>query len=224
MLVHLLFQRCAPLVMLIIAFSIYSAAGESPSALHSVLELSEPLSSGWAVGDLNGDGETDVLVSREVGQSDTGYLYRVELKLSNSEGSGSFTFENTDALGVNIAAVDVDGDHDLDLIISDPFSRQRIGVWINDGKGSFTRNQHTFDSPPMDLLYQSLRLEVPTQAINENSSWRLHADVSRTRFIPPARFSIAAECGAAVDCKLQLPYGPACLRGPPNVPLLVIHF
>src|SRR5215472_13780338 len=100
MLFPFLFKRCAAPLILIIAFGIYCvAAGESPSALHTLLELSGSLGQQWALGDLDGDGETDILVSRQVGQTGGGYLYRVALKLSDSVSDSegcSFTFENAD--------------------------------------------------------------------------------------------------------------------------------
>src|SRR5215475_3877598 len=98
-----LLLRFGAALLLISAFSPYCAAGirEPVSMVESLSELSDPLGSGWALGDLDGDHETDIALSQEVGQSDSGYLYRVELKLSQGAGSSSFTFANPDALGVN---------------------------------------------------------------------------------------------------------------------------
>jgi hypothetical protein len=117
---------------------------------------------------------------------------------------------------VDIAAVDVDGDHDLDLVISSRFPLQRIGVWINDGKGSFTQNLYTLYSAPVDLSLQSLRLDVPTQAIHENASQRLNAHVPHTGFVRAASLSIPAKCGTAIDCKFRFLNGPLRLRAPPT--------
>src|SRR5262249_28812716 len=146
--------RCAPPLILILAFSACcSAANEPASIIESLLEISDPLGSGWTLGDLDGDHEADVALSQEIGQSESGYLYRVELKLSHGKGSGSFTFTNTNALDVNIAAVDVDGDHDLDLVINGRFTGQRIGVWINNGRGVFTQNLHLYSGPEDRALH-----------------------------------------------------------------------
>src|SRR5262244_3535305 len=120
---RLLFYRCAaPLMLIIVSGTYCAAASERSSVVDSLLELPDPLGSGWVLGDLDGDRETDIALSREVEENDSGYLYRVELKLSRSEASGSFTFENKDAVGLNMVAVDVDGDHNLDLVISGRFS------------------------------------------------------------------------------------------------------
>ena len=216
---RLLFHRCAAALLLIIAATTYchAAAGVPSSIVDSLLGLSDPLGSAWVLGDLDGDRQTDIAVSREIGQSDSGYIYRVELKLSQSVGSDSFTFSNTDDLGVNIVAIDVDGDHDLDLVISGSFSLRTIGVWVNDGKGSFTQNLYSLYSPA-DSSLQSLRLDVPTQAIDENASRHLHAFVPHAGFVRMALFSIRAECEAVVDCKFRFSNGQLRVRAPPSAP------
>src|SRR5215510_4635008 len=155
--IRLLFHRCAAPLILILAFSACGAAANEPASIvESLLQLSDPLGSGWGLGDLDGDHETDIALSREVGQSNSGYVYRVELKLSQTHQPVSFTFSNTDALGVNIAVADVDGDHDVDLIINTRFTGQSVGVWINDGRGVFAQNLHSLYRAPEDRLLQSL--------------------------------------------------------------------
>src|ERR1043166_5767407 len=179
-----LFHRCGPALLLISALSVYCAAQQPQSVIQSELQVRDPLASAWALGDLDGDHETDVAISREVAQRDSSYLYRVELKLSQGEG-GSFTFANTDALGVNITAVDVDGDHDLDLVINGRFLRQRIDVWINDGKGGFSQNLHNLYSAPEDRAWHSLRFDPPKQAINENVLRRVPVSLPYSQFTRP---------------------------------------
>jgi len=224
MLFRFLFSyRYAVALILILAFSDHlAAASKSASIADSLLELTDPLGSGWALGDLDGDRQTDIALSREVGQSDSGYVYRVELKLSKSEGSAFFMFTSTDALGVNIAAVDADGDHDVDLVIHGRFPLQRIGVWINDGRGSFTPLLYTLYSAPAEPSLQSLRLDVPTQAIDENAQL-LHACLSHASFVLAASFSVRAECGNAVDCKFRFSNGQHRLRAPPTASSILVH-
>jgi len=214
-----LFHRCVPAFLLISGFSVYCAAQHLQSVIPSALELTDPLGSGWTVGDLDGDHETDFAFSQDVGQSGSGYLYRVELKLSQGKGSSSFTFANTDALGVNITAVDVDGDHDLDLVVNGRFQGQRIGVWINDGRGIFTQNLHNLYSAPQDRVLHSLRLDLPRQAIDENASRRLPARLPHSQLTRAALLSVRAEFGSPVHCKLYFQKGPQHLRAPPIVPL-----
>src|SRR3989442_11093952 len=102
---RLVHRWCAAPLIVILAFSAHLVyASERASIVDSLLELSDPLGSGWVLGDLDGDGETDIALSCEVEENDSGYLYRVELKLSRSVRSGSFTLANNDALGVIIVS------------------------------------------------------------------------------------------------------------------------
>jgi hypothetical protein len=213
------FQRCALLWMLIVVSSTHAAAVGAPPVLGPVSEFSDPLAPTWALGDLDGDGHTDLLVSRELGQTVTGYLYRVALKLSDSAGSRSFTFENADVLGVNIGAVDVDGDHDLDLVVSRRFSLQTIGVWLNDGKGSFTKSSSTLYSLPAPAPFVgSSYLDIPTQLINENSSRRSHARIWYAGFVRPATVPVRAESAVSLDCHSRLRDDSLRPRAPPSLP------
>ncbi len=125
-----------------------------------------------AIADFDGDHEPDAAQSRQIGRFEDGYLYRVELKLSSGSPNGSLTFRHTDALGLTILPVDVDGDHDVDLAITGRFVSQSIGVWINDGHGSFTKGSVSLYSVPRDC--PSLRLrqpDIPIPAV-QNASWR----------------------------------------------------
>src|ERR1051325_2950976 len=90
-------KRSAGLLILVLAFAALSAAAvNDPSpVIHSLLELTNPLGVGIALGDLDGDHQTDIALSRGVGRNGNGYLYRVELKLSQSERSDSFTFSHS---------------------------------------------------------------------------------------------------------------------------------
>jgi len=217
-----LFHRCWSAFLLISAFSVYCAAQQPRSVIPSALELADPFGSGWALGDLDGDHETDIALSWDVGQSGSGHVYRVELKLSQPEGAGSFIFTDSDGLGVNIAAVDVDGDHDLDLVISRRLSLQRIGVWINNGKGSFTQSLYTFYSATADPSLHAIRLYAPTQAIDENASQRLGAYVPQAGLVPEDSLSIRAECGTELGCTFRFVNGPLRPRAPPTASSILV--
>src|SRR5262249_43954433 len=127
----------------------------------------------------------------------------------------SFIFADTNALDVNIAAVDVDGDHDLDLVINGRFTWQKIGVWINDGRGVFTQNFHLY-SVPQDRVFHSLRLDLPKQAIDENASRRLPTCLPPSRFNRAALFPIRAECATGLHCTFRPQKGSQHLRAPPT--------
>src|SRR5215468_10405172 len=94
----------------------------------------------WALADLDGDHAPDFATGQRLGRTTDGYFYRVQLQLSSDVSSSSFTLLHNNALGLKITGVDIDGDDDIDLIISDGFSHQHIGIWFNDGKGHFAKS------------------------------------------------------------------------------------
>jgi hypothetical protein len=100
-----------------------------PSALDS------PAVSGWVLADLNGDQNVDLATARSGRHDANGYAQEVRITLGAYQQT-SFHFLSPGAT-VELATRDVDGDHDGDLIVFEPLSRQPIGVWINDGAGSF---------------------------------------------------------------------------------------
>ena len=92
-------------------------------------------SSGWVFGDFNGDQRPDVALSR-AGRGDArGFRQQVRI-LFGVSGETSFEFHSRTA-HVQLGARDVDGDHDRDIVIEEPLTRVPIGIWINDGDGSF---------------------------------------------------------------------------------------
>ncbi|HEY2843176.1 MAG TPA: hypothetical protein VGJ09_05980 [Bryobacteraceae bacterium] len=96
---------------------------------------SSPSVSGWVLADLNGDQQVD-LATASWGRSDAGgYAQEVRVTLGAFRET-SFHFRSRGAI-VELSSRDVDGDHDGDLIVFEPLSNQPIGVWINDGAGSF---------------------------------------------------------------------------------------
>jgi hypothetical protein len=91
------------------------------------------------IGDLDGDDIPDLASGIRTGQTPEGYSYRVDLDFSANSEAKPFSVFSEDSTGLNIEAVDIDGDHDLDLLVSGRFSPQPIGIWLNDGRGRFTR-------------------------------------------------------------------------------------
>src|SRR5262245_17896358 len=91
-----------------------------------------------AVADLDGDKIRDVASGVRVGQTEKGYLYRIDLDLSSNAAPTSLLVYSSELTGLNVEALDVDGDSDLDLVVSGRLTSQPSGVWINDGKGHFS--------------------------------------------------------------------------------------
>ncbi len=113
---------------------------ESAPLLNSGFPFASRGTSG--VGDFDGDRHTDVAIARPQGLINGAYRYRVEVLLS-SQPDSSFDVDSGVAGGLHISTRDVDGDFDLDLVITSEFGREPVGVWINNGNGSFTKSQFT---------------------------------------------------------------------------------
>jgi hypothetical protein len=100
-----------------------------------------------ASGDLDGDGDTDLFISRSNGQPSEVWL---------NDGSGSFA-NSGQAIGTynssHIALGDLDGDGDLDAFEAN-YGNQANRVWWNDGNGSFRDSGQTLGGS--SSLYVSL--------------------------------------------------------------------
>ena len=105
------------------------SAHDLPSVLDS------PAVSGWVLADLNGDQNLDLATAQSGRHDANGYAQEVRISLGAFRQT-SFRFLSPGAT-VELSSQDVDGDDDGDLVVFEPLSRQPIGVWINDGTGSF---------------------------------------------------------------------------------------
>jgi hypothetical protein len=106
-----------------------AAAHDLPTALDS------PAVSGWVLADLNGDRTVDLATARSGGHDAKGYAQEVRIDLGAFRQT-YFRFLSPGAT-IELTSQDVDGDDDGDLLVFEPLSSQPIGVWINDGAGSF---------------------------------------------------------------------------------------
>ncbi len=89
-----------------------------------------------AVGDLDGDGDIDVLHQWD----DDGSTFAIESLLN--DGSGSFTLKQSLAIrSANIETGDLDGDGDLDVILPSVNSADIPSILLNNGDGTFTSQQ-----------------------------------------------------------------------------------
>jgi hypothetical protein len=91
--------------------------------------------SGWVLADLNGDQSVDLATARSGRHDANGYAQEVRVMLGAFQQT-SFRFLSPGAT-VELSSQDVDGDDDGDLVVFEPLSSQPIGVWINDGAGTF---------------------------------------------------------------------------------------
>ena len=123
-------SRAPWLLLLALACSrLAASAHDLPSALNSSGV------SGWVLSDLNGDQNVDLATARSGLHDANGYAQEVSVTLGAFQQT-SFHFQSPGA-AVELSSQDVDGDDDGDLVVFEPLSRQPIGVWINDGSGSF---------------------------------------------------------------------------------------
>jgi hypothetical protein len=120
-------------LLLALASSGMSLAVAAPYDLPSGLDSREV--SGWVLSDLNGDHIADLATARSGQHNASGYSQEVRITLGAFQQT-SFHFQSGGAI-VELSSRDVDGDQDRDLVILEPISRAPIGVWINDGGGSF---------------------------------------------------------------------------------------
>ncbi len=137
-------------------------------------QLPSAWTSPWAMAKLDSDNRLDVAVSRVEGHDENGYVYRVDLRLSSGTRADSFTVAAGNGWGINITPRDVDGDDDLDLVITSGFDHQPIGIWINDGNGSFSESE-------VDDFSDAIWLDQSAVTYDENSGLPTPLAVSQFR-------------------------------------------
>ena len=99
-----------------------------------------------ACGDIDGDGDIDVLVTANAATVDAN---ENEIWINDGRGVFSKRLLPVKSYSSGLALADLDGDDDLDLIITH-FGREAsdtVGVWIylNDGEGHFMKSPQEFD-------------------------------------------------------------------------------
>jgi hypothetical protein len=212
-------RQCVFLSILIFGLSGYwrdAANGQPTSGAQSSIRF-YPAESGGLLADLDGDHEPDLAGSQRLARTKDGYFYQVRLLLS-SDAPTSFTVFHNNALGLKIIGVDVDGDHDVDLIISDRFFRQCIGVWLNDGKGRFAKSLPGQFSPisSADLAFVTVDLHLVGQPTGEKARRRLPETLRAAGYIQPLPVRSAALSRRPAERVVHFPIDPLCERAPPT--------
>jgi hypothetical protein len=131
--------RFGPCFLLLIAVCWFAHPASASDTEHSLAAMHLLRPGTGAVADLDGDQIPDIATGVRTGQTAEGYSYRVDLDLSANSEAKPFNVFSGDLTGLKIEAVDVDDDQDLDLLVTGRFSTQPIGIWLNDGRGGFTR-------------------------------------------------------------------------------------
>jgi hypothetical protein len=126
-------RRFLPLILLVGTIGGAAAAADAPGP--STVSIGPGLQ--FAVADFDGDNRPD-LVGVQSGQSGVSRTnYWIQLQLS-ATGRQTILLV-APAGGLQITARDVNGDQFPDLILTTTWLRQHVAIFINDGRGTFTR-------------------------------------------------------------------------------------
>jgi hypothetical protein len=206
--------RCLSPLLLILAFCV-AAAAATPKTSGPNLSFNTVFGTAWTFADLDGDRQPDLAQSRSVARNGDGQ-YRVDLALTSGQWFRSFTFQNREALELRLDAIDVDGDNDLDLVITGRYLGQRIGVWLNDGKGSFSKGASSLF--PASLEGTSLSASLP-DPVNPPAGTKAPRPQGLTRvgFIPPQIDDKPASSCSLLPSVLDFRSGSHHLRAPPQL-------
>jgi hypothetical protein len=210
-------ERAGKYVLLLFAVCFFALPSSTFGATHGSSVATHLLRAGTpAVADLDGDQLPDLASGIKTGHTSQGYSYRVDLDLTGNPDRKSFSVLSQEPNGLNIQAIDVDGDKDLDLVITSRWSMKPIGVWINDGSGSFTpgdldqygsRIWQTSPSVRSSHLASNIVLQHEWRRLDISiSSQRLDFGLSDFRLLPIGSVSLNTS---------RIPLGSAQLRAPP---------
>jgi hypothetical protein len=209
--------RASKYVLLLFAVCFLAQPGSTFGATHASSIATHLLRAGTpAVADLDGDHLPDLASGIKTGHTSEGYSYRVDLDLTGNPDQNSFSVLSQEPNGLNIQAIDVDGDQDLDLVITSRWSMQPIGVWINDGRGSFTPGDLDQYGSRIWQTSPSVRSTHLASNIVLQHEWRrLDISIGSQRFdFGLSDFRLRPVSSVSVNTS-RIPLGSAQLRAPP---------
>ena len=204
-------------VLLLFAVCFFALPASAFGATHGSSLATHLLRAGTpAVADLDGDHQPDLASGINTGHTSAGYSYRVDLDLSGNPDRKSFSVLSQEPNGLNIQAIDVDGDQDLDLVITSRWSMQPIGVWINDGSGSFTPGDLNQYGSRIWQTSPSVRTTHLASTIVLQHEWRrLDISIGSQRFDFGLSDYRLRPVGPVSVNTSRIPLGSAQLRAPP---------
>jgi hypothetical protein len=143
---RLVFRRVASLMLLITACPVYSAEPRSFDRVQLLEEKGET-SAGVSLGDIDRDGDLDVILAR-------GRHWPLDNLVLRNDGKGNFTTAKLPAEAdrtYSAALADLDGDGSLDLVVSNDRPDKKV-IYLNDGRGNY-RTAGTFGRPEWSTRY-----------------------------------------------------------------------
>jgi hypothetical protein len=205
------FRLRGHLCLLTLFFAITGCNVQKSTRLHL-------LASGWMLADLDGDHEPDVAQSLALGRAKDGYCYEVQLQLSSDASARSFFLFHNNSLGLRITAHDIDGDNDIDLIISDRFFGEHIGIWLNDGRGRFSKSLSGLfaSSLPSDLAFLPADAGFGTQRTGVRERRRPAYGLTPTRYVEPLPLKPSTGQRYPVEWAIRFAVNPLRQRPPPT--------
>src|SRR5262250_1899356 len=97
-----------------------------------------PFAAQFAIADFAGDQKPDLASVRAGAGSSSRVLYLIDVRLSTGL-RRTYGLEGS-AGGVRLTSRDVNGDHLLDVVVTSTLTGEPLAVFLNDGRGNFTRS------------------------------------------------------------------------------------
>jgi hypothetical protein len=122
-------------------------------------DAARPFAWATALADFNHDGRVDVAIADRTREPAGVYTYRLEIDVAGLAPQ-HVRFESTHS-AIAISAADVDRDQNIDIVVRAPLSGETVGVWLNDGRGRFTRTRVPGVRHPVVVRETSAVSEAP---------------------------------------------------------------